>query len=216
MPIEITFSYRDQATPVVVALDQEVASGRIEEVMGRAGTNRVQEHLFRMNAERPNRLGGRRTNFYASASRSTNYESKPGEVKININQVGIRQRLQGGVIRPVNKKFLTVPAVAEGHGRRASEFNNLRVAYGTGGRPVALVESAASGVSFGRKKKDGSRAVIQGEALGGRVIFWLVKEVNQKPDPSVLPTNDDIKTVCSDAADRHLLTVRQRAEKGAQ
>ena len=52
-----------------------------------------------------------------------------------------------------------------------------------GGRPC-LVEAEHSAVKFtpGGKVK----ATLN---LGGEVYFWLVRSVNQKPDPSVMPTD---------------------------
>lgn len=182
----IQIDITDRATPMLRAVGGQLVDGSLENAMGRGATNLVQRHLFAYNASHPNQLGGKRTNFYSGAAKSTNYRSKPGEVVIGINQVGIRQRWQGGTIRPVRSKYLTIPAIAEAHGRRAREFNNLRVQFNAAGAPSALVEASATKVGFGK------RGVRNKGTVGGRVFFWLVKQAVQKGAPDVLPTEQSI------------------------
>lgn len=185
--MQVTLQIRDEAAPLLRAALGALRSGSIERAMGQGVANLVRNHLFAKNAT-PNQLGGRRTNFYARAARSVNLQSaRPGEAVVSINHLGLRQRWQGGVIRPVRGNYLTIPAVSEAHGRRAREFKNLRVSYNRAGRPAALVEAEATRLKFGRKRADGSRRATSLGGVGGRVFFWLVPEVNQQPDPSVLP-----------------------------
>lgn len=164
----------DKATPLLNETERRIRPATIAKIAGREGQNFTRKHFIDLNRTRPNQLGGKRTNFYTQAARGTTFASDAHGADISVNQVGIRQRLEGGVIMPKNGKYLTIPARAEAHGRRAREFSNLKVMFGKGGVPVALVEADSTRVKD-RKEQ------------GGGVMYWLVRRVVQQPDPSVMP-----------------------------
>lgn len=136
----------------------------INPVFGRAAVNVTREHLFKRNATHANRLGGARTNFYAGAARGTQFEVRPDGFVLGIDQVGIRQRYQGGTITPKQAKYLTIPMSAAAHGKRAREFSDLKFAI-------------VPGVG---------RALVRGD----EVMYRLSKGVTQKADDSVLPSKE--------------------------
>lgn len=205
-----TIDIRDLATPILRNLPAAINSQRMAAVIGQAVANTVRGHLFRLDGERPNKLGGDRTHFYSGAAKATSYTAEPGQATVNINAVGFRQRLEGGVIRPVKGKFLTIPATAEAHGRRASEFNNLRFAV-LGGHP-ALIEAQATTLKIGGKRKDGSRNISGASTSTGlKVFFWLARSVNQQPDPTVLPPDSEMVDAAVTAAN---LAISQSLRKG--
>jgi hypothetical protein len=87
-------------------------------------------------------------------------------------------KLEGGVVRPSGRtssvtgkpiKYLTIPVIAEAHGKSASDFPFLKArgkfAEGGGG----VLYAPREGSSF------------------GTVFFVLVKSVTIKPDPNILP-----------------------------
>jgi hypothetical protein len=134
--------------------------------------------------------------FWAGAARSTNYNLLADGVNINVNQQGVRQRLQGGEIKAKSGGWLTIPARQEAYGRRAREFHNL-VFQLIRSDLAALVESESQDVSFGRKRKDGSRRVTPGEERGGGVFYWLKKSVQQDKNEGVIPTEDEVRATCN-------------------
>lgn len=212
-----TIDITDKAGAGVRELRAAIGGGRLANAMGRGATNRIRAHFTDLNAARPNQLGGRRTNFWAAAARSTNYTASPEQVLININQLGFRQRLQGGVIRPVKAKYLTIPAAPEAHGRRAREFSNLRFGFAEnkfGNLQPALIEASATAVTFGRRRKDGTRAVKRGRSLGGRTIFFLTRQVFQRADPTVLPPDQEIIEAALQGGREAFAAITQRAQKG--
>lgn len=208
----------DRVSPLLRELAGFATSGELERAAEQGAVVVVRDHFFKLNAERPNQLGGRRTNFWTATGRSVSSNSQPGTVEININQVGFRQRLQGGWIRPTGgKKYLTIPAVAEAHGRRASEFSNLRFGFTEnkyGNLQPALVEASATNLKFGRKRKDGSRKTNVTGHTGGRAIFFLSKQVFQQADPSVLPSEAAITDAAIKAVENAAAGIRARHEKG--
>ena len=156
----------DTASPALARIEKALGDGSVARVAGRSLRNTVRSHLFAKNTTSPNRLGGTRTNFYASAARGVQNPSVSGNVAtVSINQVGIRQRYYGGRIDAKPGKLLTIPADASAHGRRAREFSNLHAIYFRGGQSVGALVDA-----------------------NDQVMFWLSRFVVQKPDPSVLPT----------------------------
>jgi hypothetical protein len=141
-----------------------------------------------------NRMGWPSQNFWPAAARSVSYTVQPDATVVTVAKQGVAQQVFGGQIRPVRSKLLTIPANADAYGKRAREFPNLRFALlGSEGRKQpALIEAEATRLTFGRKRKDGTRSV-KGRNEGGRVMFWLVPRVNQKGDRSKLPSEAAIR-----------------------
>lgn len=201
MQIEIT--KQDAATPRLQEFVQRFHSRDILVVMATAVKGEVVTNFLQLEAK-GNKQGWPSQHFYSKAAHATNYRVVGDMAMVNINMLGITQRYFGGDIHAgVNvsqttgqlTKYLTIPARPEAYGHRAGEFHNLIVLWGQHG-PYALAEADAQEVSFGHKKKDGTRTVKPGDEVGGLVMFWLVDVVHQKEDPKVLPSFE----VMSDAA----------------
>jgi len=113
----------------------------------------------------------------------------------------------------VRRKYLTIPAVAEAHGMLASEFPNLRFGFAQnkyGNLAPALVEADSTNVTFGKRKKDGSRTVKQGSTRGSKVIFWLVKKTFPPADPTVLPSHEQFSQAILGAISTRIARLRER------
>lgn len=177
---------RNDAERLLLAL----AGGRYNAAIGGRVQRATQDHLRRLDNTRANRLGGRRTHFYSKAAQQTFFRVEADGVTISINKQGFRQRVEGGVIRPVNKKYLTIPADAAGYGMRASEFPDLKFAMMPnrwGKLQPALIRAEQTAIRIGKRRKDGARKITVLGQRGGEVIFWLARKVTQAPDSSVLP-----------------------------
>jgi hypothetical protein len=199
---------RDTASPLLAAVRTEAQAGGIARVMGADVVELTREHLFALNQSR-HRPGG--AEYYRKAARGTHAETSPTEIKLSINQIGIRQRRFGGRIR-AKEKYLTLADAPEAYGKRAREFNDLDFAiapdpkHGGALRP-ALVRRVSQLIRYRRQKRaDGSvvMRVSPGELIGGKVMFWLTPEVNQKEDPSVLPSGALLLQTARAAALRRL------------
>ena len=190
-----SISIHDRATPELQRMISSLDLRKLKPEIGQSVVNLLKAHLYNLNSTRANDLGGTRTQFYSQAAKATQYRTPEGEVVVSVNHVGIRQRLQGGPIKPKpGKKYLTIPAIAESYGKRAREFDNLRfIPTRRGGM---LVEADATRVSFGKKG-----AKSKGET-GGRVVYWLVPSVIQKPDSSVVPTPAEIEATAFQAVQK--------------
>jgi len=213
--VALKITTEGNAPRVVAAVARVVTTERLKPVVGRSVVNTIRTHLFRVNSGKPNALGGRRTNFYASAARGTSFAVDPDGVTVTIASVGIRQRIVGGTIRPKTAKFLTIPATAEAHGKRASEFDDLVVVFGPGGQPIALAH-AAFRVTQSKLRALPARLRIGTTRTTGQhggIVFWLKRSVTQAGDPSVLPPAAEIYA----NAQRDLsATVQRAADRAAQ
>lgn len=193
MSLAVTIT--DNATPWLNYLAKHLSEPALQHEVGGEVTRLLLDHLTALDSERPNALGGRRTHFYARAGKATSYAIHDNGVTISVNQIGIAQRYFGGTIEPgPGKKYLTIPARAEAHGRRAGEFNNLEVLFGKNG-PYALAERQATSFSIrSRTDKSGNRQskIANRQSVGSGIFYWLVKSVTQDPDSTVLPNESAI------------------------
>lgn len=169
-------------------LQQLLAAGRAPaQAAARGVANLVRRHFEGLPA---NKMGWPTTNFWKKAARSVSVQGEGAEPVVLISHLGVRQRLQGGVIKPVRAKLLAIPATADAYGKRPREVRAPLAFVRFADGKMALVEREHTPVSFGRKRKDGTRGVKRGENRGGQVWFWLARSVKQKPDPNVLPTQE--------------------------
>lgn len=176
------------------------SSPGLNRVVGRAAEGAVKEHFFRLDDERENELGGKRSHFYWEAGKNTTHSTRGDDtVVISTRKLGLRQRYFGGEIHAINGKYLTIPARSESYGVRAKDFpGKLKfVMFASGSAALVLdtpseddygtVDDSGNVVGIGRKK--GKKKRLKKEGL---VEYWLVPYVNQQSDPSVLPTTEAI------------------------
>jgi hypothetical protein len=179
MALSITVDLKDKSVSELELLETSLRPAAVNAAVASGGRFYLRAWFYRLDSERANKLGGRRTHFYGDAGRSTTYQIVTNGVVFGIAKQGIRQRLEGGTIVPrgyskiTGRKLrnLTIPATAEAYGKRASEFDLEFAMVQDGGhvRP-ALVE--------------------KGET---KAMYWLVPRVVQQKDPSVLPTNEQLR-----------------------
>ncbi len=180
---------KDTASPAVRKVLENCTPQRMGTAMRDPLVSLTQRHF---QALPPNKMGFTSTGFWSEASSSTHGEVIGSGVIISTGKIGVRQRYFGGVIKPVNKQYLALPARAEAYGKSPREFDNLiciDLGRQQGAPRLVLVEADASRVSIGRKKKDGTRTVQNAGETGGGIMFWLVKQVVQQPDPNIIPSD---------------------------
>jgi hypothetical protein len=168
---------KDTARPFLRRLQQSGPSAR--QVVGKAAANTYKSHFRRLDSSRHRTTA--RHHFYGRAANATSWFVRGNDVYVRIQQEGIAQRYYGGRIRPRYAKALTI-ATRRAVGKRAREFNDLFMVWRKG-------------------KSTGYLARIEGGAL--RIYFWLVREVNQKGDKSVLPKPSTVYDRVNHALDAH-------------
>jgi hypothetical protein len=193
MNISIDIS-EGSAGPALRNLVENVVHRRpLNTALGKRGELELRAHFLKRNQE-PNKKGWPSQNFWSRIRKSTALAAVDDSgATIAIADPAINQKIFGGTIKPKEGKYLALPALAAAYGRSPLTFSNLEVLvrWKDGQRrAVALVERQATQVSFGRKKKDGTRTVKRGAEVGGQVFYWLVLSVTQKKDPEALPKTE--------------------------
>lgn len=155
-------------------------------------------HFFELDKTRANDLGGKRTHFYGDAAKATSSEGTDSEAIVTVAQQGIRQRLEGGTIRAKPGSWLTIPARGEAYGRRAREFHDLHFIPLKNGNAMLVAGELTS--ATGKLDKKGN-VVTRAGSEEGVVMYWLVKEVTQAPDRSVLPSAIEIEAAVVSTVD---------------
>ena len=83
----------------------------------------IQKHLRGLEMTRKNRMGFPRSHFWSNSAKSTTWGADSSRGFVEVAREGFRQRLYGGVIRPVNVSALTIPLHPRAYNHRAREFN---------------------------------------------------------------------------------------------
>lgn len=181
-----TISVTDKATPKLNALIKSIENpipGLM--IAGRAVANVLRAHYREKHAKEPNKLGGKRQNYWLGVRHSVNNPQPSGaaQVTVSISHPSIMQKIKGGTITAKRVRMLTIPVDKEAYGRRASDLEhelNLKLFVFT---------------------KDG-RAYLAGRtdsAAPLRVFYVLKRSVNQKPDPTALPPEEMIRETATKA-----------------
>lgn len=170
----------DTLTPALATLRAQARNPRgLMAAAGRAVTNLFRKHLRTLQRSRPNKLGGKRTNFWAQLASSVNLASLTDTgATISISDPRAAHKHKGGTLRPKRAKMLTIPVAPEAHGRRAS------VLEGELGTKLFLIGN------------DGAPPVLAGMVGEGLKVFYVLKaSVEQPPDPpeGILPPEADIE-----------------------
>lgn len=194
--ISIVTTVSDLATPMFQRLGAAVQRADVRAVMGRAIASKLRKHFTKLDSERRNKLGGRRTHFYGQVRRGVQKPELTSDgVTVVINNVGIAQRYFGGDIVPVSAKWLTLPVHPLAYGKRAREFADLN---------YVPIESQPRAMLVRSNPNDPNGI--------GEVFYLLVKRVHQEPDLSVIPTQSELLNDAMQAGDTYLNTLRTRSQ----
>jgi hypothetical protein len=192
---------RDTAVPLLRSIVGELQARSYLEPVGEAGVVALVDNFAEREAapdahRTAQGLGARPLGLYGDFARATSWSTTTGGVTLQVSHPAAGQRYHGGEIRPVNSKFLTIPARGEVYGKRARESGiTLKFLWGRNG-PYALAAADDYAKRITRGERAGQqRRTKTGEAGNvGRegVLYWLVRSVTQRGDPRVLPTMEQL------------------------
>jgi hypothetical protein len=195
----MTITVEDHATPGLRAMMARLADRTaLHAEMGMGVERLVARHMRTTKVPQGNRLGGTSTGFWMKAIASIKGTSDGNSATVSIPARGVALQYYGGTVRPkAGKKYLTIPACPEAHGKRASEIKGgyeqqewLRTPYG---RPFAIAEK----IKVNRK----------GIQTRGRILFWLKKSVTIRAHSDVLPEEAAIGAEAAKAAKKYIARV---------
>jgi hypothetical protein len=208
----------DEVSPLLERVKTAAAARGLAVTGARGVGSLVRDHLYGL--ERQRHQYGK--HYYRKAGDSVSARAVPQGAAVSITQLGLRQRLFGGPIVPVNAGALTIPACPEAVGHRAADFphqlQRKRVLDPkTGSLRWALVRRASTAIRFRhRRRADGTvkYAITPSGFRDEKIMFWLVRRVYQKPDPTVLPSAEQMTACAVDAIKERLARLAQRQSAG--
>jgi len=204
---------RDTARPAIRRLLRGLEDGKHLPAIGAAGERTLKDHFTAKNLSgathaTANRLGARPTQMFADFADATRWETAFQGVNLVVSDGRVNQRLNGGTIVPTGgRRYLTIPATSAAYGIRAREASvNLVFAFALNERgrwqPALVAETNYERtVSRGKNAGQVKRAAKGQKATqgAGKVWFWLARRVTQKPDPTVIPTETELRDRVEDA-----------------
>lgn len=144
-------------------------------VLGREANNRLRVHFRRKQNAEPNKLGGKRTNFWRAVANSVQSPIIAADgltIRVGINHPAIAQKYYGGVITAKRAKALTIPVSQEAYGRTAE-----------------TLEAEKNIKLFVMPREFGSGLLVAAMADKSiKVHYVLRRSVRQQKDPDALPT----------------------------
>jgi len=179
MSFAIELSISDGATPVLDGLIEALEDGKgLHSAIAAEAEVLTRDYILSIAPSRhktAERLGATPTGYLERAAEGVTSRGEEDQAVLILGgDVGGFARAFGDVtITPKKGKYLTIPNKAAAYGKRAGEIDDLEVlVYRKSGGGFTL--------ALGREDDDGERDVF----------YWLVKEVNQKQDRSLLPSDD--------------------------
>lgn len=188
---------KDTATPAMDRLRRAMRPEQLATIAAREGAALVVSNFEQLAAYRHrDGVAAVSHNFYLAAADSTNGAHSGRVAYITTHgPAGIRQRLLGGDIQPVNAVHLFIPLPGTpAEGRTPGDFTGM----------LTVIWNARTGKGVAKEKgKD------------GRVLFALSDYIRQDPDPRVYPDNTAFSNAFRNGIARHLRRAWKRDQAGA-
>lgn len=173
-----------------VAARIEAAKPAMLEAGVRALTNAVVRNLRRRNSQ-ANAKGFPRSNFWQEAAESVTSAVEGDSMSATIRRQGVRLRWKGGEVRPKDgKKALAIPMDPSVAHVWPSEHGG----YATGGD----YDEGATSLFW---PKNSSHGFIKANDTG-EILWMLVAKTTHRPDPSVIPSEDELRDAIARAMHR--------------
>ena len=219
----------DRATPFLRQIGEALASPEMRRVFGRATVPVIKDNFRALEASSRSTLG--HSGYWDQAAQSVQQpQIQTDGLSIGVSKAGVGLHYFGGTVRPGKNasratgrptKYLTIPARSEAYAKRAGEFSNLKILFGKGRRPVALVE-ADNAPSYETHLQTSRSGVVRRvrlqkppEKSGGIIMFWLVKQATIRANRNVVPSTEAMTTPAFQAVISYLKRAAERETGGA-
>lgn len=180
-------------------------------VAGRSVGSALKAHFKHKQETEPNKLGGKRTNFWADVGRSVSAPTQTSttSVEVSIDHVAINQKVHGGTIRPkAPRKAIAIPIDPSVYGKMPSTCGiALALVYAKKNGKVSVFLAAAETQERKKYQYGGTQATLQtrySHAVIGKPLFLLLKSVTQKADPTALPKDAVLQTAAEEGAQAYI------------
>jgi hypothetical protein len=185
--IKVTLNIPPAVSALIQRLTDPALPQQFADAAGRACANLTRDHLFALAGQR--HRPGSPHNFYADAADSVTHEATAGTATVRISKTGLAQRRYGGTIKPVNYSHLWIPVHPDSLGRTGREFSGL----------IKIINRQSNRGVAARREEDRTLTVL----------FALVPEVVQDPDPTVLPTDQQFSETATAACQDLLAIIKE-------
>lgn len=172
MSLRIDITVEDGATPELAEMLQRIRpGGGLGKAMGRGLANALKGHFRARNADSPNKLGGKRTNFWSRVAQGVqNPVVDTNSVSVTVSHPAIRHKFTGGTIKAKPGKALAIPVHPAAHGKSPRVFDNLSL----------LIVGTKKTAVLAKKERGKGRFTT---------FYVLKKQVTQDKDPRTLPSD---------------------------
>lgn len=205
---------KDDATPEVAHLMESTRPERLAQIC-----RDPLRGFWRDRLKKYPRLPGKfaafpSTGFGEEAADSVEGFAGNGTVTLTANKIGLRAQYEGAVIRPVNAKVLCFGVTPESYGKSYAEMRaelttrkvathefrtvTAKDAKSQDGKSRNLVVGAQASFAVKRKRTPDEAAALL------RKQFAFARQVTLRPNPQLVPTNDEFQEVAMEAIMRSL------------
>lgn len=195
--MSLSVKIEDNATPEIGRVQQVLNPRKIAAIIGPACSRAVRQHFLTLGT---NKKGWLSTHFYSRAARATSWQTVSGGIVVSVNQIGVRSRFFGGTIRPVKRKMLAIPIDAESYGKLPGDFSK---------ESLFVFHDKKSGKTFLMRRLEETDGRGKNKATTTRMqaLFLLTRSVTQQENRSILPSDDELNDVASEAIIKRLEAV---------
>lgn len=174
----------DTTTPVLNRLARGLRDkGRLHATLAIRAEALTRDHVRREAPRRhstADRLGGRRTGHLSKAAEAIESRSDSSGAVVSFpRNTGLQRAFRDVRIVPRRSKFIAIPISGASYGRRPREFDNTFIIGSRRGNLLIVRED-------GEDQLD--------------LLFVLVKEVTQRQDRTLLPSDDDYSAAMEQGA----------------
>jgi hypothetical protein len=188
--ISLSITIPAQLQQTLSTLSDSIAlRSQLAQAAGRACANLTRDHLFTLAGQRHRPAVPH--NFYADAADAVSHEVNDSTATVRIRKTGLAQRRYGGKIEPINYSHLWIPVHPDSIGRTGREFKGL----------IKIINAKSNRGVAARREADKTLTVL----------FALVPELIQDPDPSVLPTDREYQQTATQACETLIDLIKQGA-----
>jgi len=214
--ISVSVIIEDNSRTILVEVQGQVKNrAGLNKVLANRWADELKDHFRSKNAT-PNKLGGRRTNFWNGVADDTGVTGVTEEgAVLTVASQAFRLHLNGGTVKPKQAKALTVPIVPEAHGifARTYEQKYGRKLFTISPHVPLLFERSNAGTQSLTGKTDG-RVRVRGNRPGEMVskpvkiaartqirpVYYLADSVTIDRDEDAMPSRETIEAALIEEA----------------
>lgn len=198
MPLKFIVEFDDDRAAEVLAMirTRVGAKAELHEAMAMNVADLVRQHIVKTKKS-PN------TGFWARVAASVTYTFDFGSAEVSIPERGAALRYYGGTVKQkTGGPLLTIPTenVPVSDGTRLAARDLGLLAFLPSRKPAKKGVVGVLVDAVERKSKSGKTYKVPLQRPAGRVRYILMSEVTHKPDPTVLPTDQQIAEAARDGA----------------